>query len=419
MRGLTPQQYTQYLIIMAGITLGLLVTVIRWWKTRDRPKLDEDRAPKLEDRPKIGPDQKPKQPEVPTPNPLFEKLKTRVEDLKKSVKKEIEKTKQELHSSDQITTPISAWFGVLVNDLKTIHLIILGSTGQGKTTLARSLIAERVRSGHQVVVVDPDSALDTWWDLNVWGAGDQWDVIDKVFQFLLTELKERGKARSQLPEEKAIFQPVTIIVDEVPALQAECPTWKPFFEKMGTRGRKRNLHLIILTQSNRVGTLGIEGRGDLRENFTMIDLDNKILSTPRDPRVGIEFDLKSVREISSFRPDEEDEYPIDLRDEGEVEKEDEEPDQVLLPTRSPQHHPGMMGGDDEGGVTPADMEIDTPISTGMMVRVETRDWAKRDAIEFLLHHTNLSQSRILQWFKGDPNTLTAWVKETREEEVPS
>lgn len=54
---------------------------------------------------------------------------------------------------------------------------------------------------------------------------------------------------------------------------------------------------------------------------------------------------------------------------------------------------------------------DQPPSTSV---IDTREWKKEDLVRWLAEETDISQSKVLEWFKGDPSTLTRWMKEARE-----
>lgn len=48
------------------------------------------------------------------------------------------------------------------------HIAVLGKTGSGKTYAAKSIVESLLRSGQQVVMIDPTSA---WWGLRLSASG--------------------------------------------------------------------------------------------------------------------------------------------------------------------------------------------------------------------------------------------------------
>lgn len=354
MRNLTPDQYTQLIVLTVIILLGLGAGfVFRPRKRTNRP----------------GP------PHTPS-TPLREMMGWGLEQVEKTVFRAL----------------LKEYLPRLVDDQKTAHLLLVGPTKIGKTTFAKLLVQERVRSGHQVVILDPDSALDTWGDLVVFGGGDDFETIDRVLLELMTEFQERGKKRSASREEDARFPPVTVVIDEIPALQTKCSNWTLFFEELGSRGRKRQIHLILLTQSSTVNSLGIEGKGQLRENFTKVNLQKKEITSPEGVVYEICFEIEQLLKSIDL------EF-LDRRwawwTEEELEKR----------TTTPPHPaPGTRGGAGSQHTSSDD---------GMGV-IETRDWKKEDLVRWLAEETDLSQSKVLEWFKGDQTTLVRWMKETRE-----
>lgn len=389
MSRLTPDQNIQLYIVSAIIVLAFLVWL--FFRFIYRPTEEETER---------GSDPTPASPQPEKGAGSFEKKRVeelkRVEEPKKT--EEISSGRPQLYNGQFYSPlgvdppiPMRVWVPDLVNDETTIHILEVGPTKIGKTTLAKLLVQSRVESGHRIVVLDPDSALDTWGDLVVFGGGDDFKTIDLVLQKLLDEFQERGKKRSQSQERDARFQPITVVIDEIPALQAQCPFWPTFFEEIGSRGRKRQIHLILLTQSSTVASLGIDGKGQLRENFTKVNLQTREIFPPDQPTFRIDFNIPDLLKF----------IRIDFLDKRWAFWTREELED-LVSTSPPPHH----------------LVVSAPKNTksapdGMGV-VETRDWKKEDLVRWLAEETDLSQSKILEWFRGDQTALARWVKETRE-----
>lgn len=143
------------------------------------------------------------------------------------------------------------------------HVLIAGPTGSGKSTAMRAILSRR----EQVVVLDPHSAGDDWEGAMTIGAGRNFPAIGAYMAGMNEMLRQRYELRAGGRE---TFEPLTVAVDEMPAIVAELgrdieATWRAWLRE----GRKVGLFLVLSTQSTRVRTLGIEGEGDILENFHM------------------------------------------------------------------------------------------------------------------------------------------------------
>ena len=148
------------------------------------------------------------------------------------------------------------------------HLLIAGATGAGKTHAARYLLSGR----ENATVLDPHSDGATWpGHCTVIGAGRDFSAIAQSIEEARALLDNRYKMRGM--GTGANFDPVTLVVDEIPALIAHQPDIAKTLMQIGMEGRKVGLYLVLLSQSVLVRSLGIEGQGDLRENFATIRLD--------------------------------------------------------------------------------------------------------------------------------------------------
>ena len=140
-------------------------------------------------------------------------------------------------------------------------IALLGNSGSGKTTLAKAIAGGMQDS--QVIILDPEDT--DWGSLTV---VRDYAAIVKQMEILLNLLESRDKT------------PMVVIVDEVPAIRLYAinegkPTLKQvdnFLLQFGSRGRKYNKLAIFCSQSGNVKSLGLEGQGDLLENFTLIRL---------------------------------------------------------------------------------------------------------------------------------------------------
>ena len=154
------------------------------------------------------------------------------------------------------------------------HLMLVGETSSGKTTLARWVIA-RAASMATLIVLDPHAAPDDWHGVQVVGAGRQYDAINDLLAQLTDELDRRYQRRAAGDQTDP---PLLICVDEVPAIAAHCTAWPKFMAELSNEGRKVGMRLCILTQGRLVKMLNIEGRSDLRSNFAEVLLGVKAVA---------------------------------------------------------------------------------------------------------------------------------------------
>lgn len=137
--------------------------------------------------------------------------------------------------------------------------MLAGETDSGKSTTAYALIAARATTD-RIMIIDPHRKFNNWPVTPVNQKRD-WQEIDRLFMAIERELDRR------YDEDQDVGDPLTIVIDEYPAIAAECQHAATTFKRLVREGRKVSMRLILLTQSPLVKTLGIEGEGDVRENL--------------------------------------------------------------------------------------------------------------------------------------------------------
>lgn len=148
------------------------------------------------------------------------------------------------------------------------HVLIVGATGAGKTHAANYLLQAR----ENVTVLDPHDDGATWpVHCRVIGGGRDFPAIGESIKGAAELLDNRFKMREL--GTGAHFDPVTLAIDELPAIVAHDPNVSRQLMQIGMEGRKVGVFLLLLTQSVLVRSLGIEGQGDLRDNFATVKLD--------------------------------------------------------------------------------------------------------------------------------------------------
>jgi hypothetical protein len=153
---------------------------------------------------------------------------------------------------------------------QALHLLVIGHSQGGKTTLIHEL-ACRLASAHiKVIVCDPDAAPGLWPGCQVSGYANDFAAIDRALADVRAEVERRRALRGS--GRQRTFAPLYLVIDEYQDIgrAGECPAARPLVEDVLRRGGKLNIHLIIGVQDKQVKTMGFEGQGDLRRNFTYI-----------------------------------------------------------------------------------------------------------------------------------------------------
>jgi energy-coupling factor transporter ATP-binding protein EcfA2 len=151
------------------------------------------------------------------------------------------------------------------------HALIIGPTGSGKTTFTRALLAQRAG---RIAVLTPKPDPDDWPGVPITTIDNngKFTELTRAFVQLGDDIRIRLVAakRGQKPDEA---DTLTIVCDDWPVLASECG--KPatdLFKLVARLGRSLRVRLVILSQSERVKSLGLEGEGDAKDNFVKITL---------------------------------------------------------------------------------------------------------------------------------------------------
>jgi len=161
----------------------------------------------------------------------------------------------------------------IVNDMPDMypHLFMVGKTRSGKTLTAQAILSQR--SGI-VTIIDPKDRPGKWGDVRAIALDDDlsYASIEAACQEIIVVLKSRQKAMNR---GATGFEPLTVLIDELPTVVDECPSAIEMFKKIGQIGAELRVRLIALSQSDRVKTLGLSGEGDSRDNFLYLAFGNK------------------------------------------------------------------------------------------------------------------------------------------------
>ena len=147
------------------------------------------------------------------------------------------------------------------------HVLIIGPTESGKSHTLKYLLNTTPGEIH---VLDPHSSPHKWpTNCQVHGGARKFNEIQTILDYTLKELQNRAE---QLEQGTDNFTPLTIALDEQPSIVENVPNATETFGTISREGRKFKIFLNVATQSDRVKTLGINGEGDILDNFAKITM---------------------------------------------------------------------------------------------------------------------------------------------------
>lgn len=162
----------------------------------------------------------------------------------------------------------SRWLQLL-NDQPDVtpHVLILGPTGSGKTTFAAALLGRRPDS---VIVLTPKVKPDDWRGAPVISLDDSGSYAPLIRAVAAIDA-ERRRRLVALRQGQALDE-LTIVLDEAPDLADYVKGTGDLIRTLGQMGRDLKLRMLVLSTSQNVKDLGLEGRGRARENYAWVKL---------------------------------------------------------------------------------------------------------------------------------------------------
>jgi energy-coupling factor transporter ATP-binding protein EcfA2 len=150
---------------------------------------------------------------------------------------------------------------------RALHLLVIGYSGGGKTTLMHHLAATWAQQ-HRVIVCDLDAATGQWPGCSVRGAGDDFESIREALHIIHREVQTRRQARAMTGRRR--FDPWHVVIDEYQDVARHVDGARELIEDILRRGRKLDMHLVLGVQDKSVKTMGFEGQSALRQNFSHV-----------------------------------------------------------------------------------------------------------------------------------------------------
>lgn len=153
-------------------------------------------------------------------------------------------------------------------------LMVLGEMGSGKSTIAQYIA---YAYGGQVKVYEPEGTPEDWCGLEVIGKGENWDAIDESMARDLEDLTAQLGLRTEKGDAALAGSEKVIIAEEYPEIRTKCENADEWFERHARRGRKARRFVIALSQYDKVGAWGLEGKSDLADAFLKLRLGKKAI----------------------------------------------------------------------------------------------------------------------------------------------
>ncbi len=145
-----------------------------------------------------------------------------------------------------------------------------GTSGAGKTTVAKMLMAEDMRRGKKIMFISPHET-GTLGDVPVVGVGRNYEDIAITLETLVLMMTSRYQDVALGKYAHFGHKLVSVYIDEWTSIKRQVDNAGEILGTLITEARKINIQLTVLTHSLKVETLGINT--DLRQSLTLAWLD--------------------------------------------------------------------------------------------------------------------------------------------------
>lgn len=177
-----------------------------------------------------------------------------------------------MEQSNQIITQTLAPPHLLDELERSQRCLIVGASDSGKTTLLQWLVNRQLKHG-QVVIIDPHAYPQKWpGQAKLIGLGRNYPEIEQALAALVALMTDRYNDIGTGKVAEMGHPRLTVIVDEWRAIIYNVGSAGDALKTLLTESRKAAFRIFIGSHSDRVKPLGIEGEGDLKENFTLVRL---------------------------------------------------------------------------------------------------------------------------------------------------
>lgn len=149
------------------------------------------------------------------------------------------------------------------------HTHFWGGTGDGKTSILRTVGHRRKAAGHEVYVLDSSEHPARWAGLTrIQDAREQDEMIAKFLS--LHRLNSQALGQGQAIESD--FNQITILSDEWTDIVRRTEEARVFIDEMSRKSRKSGVHCGFSTQTKLAADLGLDGRYQVIRNFLQVEV---------------------------------------------------------------------------------------------------------------------------------------------------
>lgn len=211
------------------------------------------------------------------------------------------------------------------------RVLVIGASGAGKTNLLQWVVSRRAEG---VLVIDPHAAPGKWAGAKVIGIGSNFPEIEAALDNLIELMVRRYQEIGQGLVREGEHPRLTIIIDEWMSIAYQCRNAHDVLVRLLTESRKAAFSVIIGSHSERVKSLGLDGKGDLKDGFLFIRLwleggerkatfdygrGERPCLLPGKFEPGNDTPVFEIEAIGEVKPNEQEQQILDLHDSGESE----------------------------------------------------------------------------------------------------
>lgn len=182
------------------------------------------------------------------------------------------------------------WLRVVNDDMdRAPHMLIVGPSGAGKTTLATAAMDDR---GGRSVVISPKVAAGNWSGAELITLDDSgsYEPLAQAVADLEAEKRRRiVELRQHGPD---VLEPVTVVFDEIQDLTTFVPTAGEFMVRMSSLGRELKMRIVGVGTTDEA--LNIRGWKASRHNYVRIEMDPNRRATLNDRTETIRVETAEI-----------------------------------------------------------------------------------------------------------------------------
>jgi hypothetical protein len=135
----------------------------------------------------------------------------------------------------------------------TVLLIIWGTQGGGKTTLAKMILRYREQQGHSITIADPHGSIQEWGDWQLIGMGRDYDRLNAYLKQFDDDVTADYQQYSQ---GKRNFAYKTLLADEFTQWADRCTHSASFVKSACSDLRKIRRCVVLITHADTITGLG-------------------------------------------------------------------------------------------------------------------------------------------------------------------